>query len=201
MMEVIAIIERQIMINEDQIYVVVDIETDGPVAGLYSMLSIGAIATTQEGGGSSFYRKLVPLEEAEQEPSTMAWWKTQPEAWKEVTTNVEPADTVMREFSKWVKDLGKRPVFVAHPIAFDYAVVSWYLWKFTNDNPFTDEYGAPITLDLTSFIAGKYGVTLDKATRKNLPDWMKAGMPEHSHNALEDAKGFGVILRNILNQK
>lgn len=32
------------MLDDDQLYVIVDIETDGPVPGLYSMLSIGAIA-------------------------------------------------------------------------------------------------------------------------------------------------------------
>jgi len=32
-----------------------------------------------------------------------------------------------------------------------------------------------------------------------IPEWMKQGMPEHSHNFLEDAKGYATTLRNILN--
>ncbi len=59
--------------NDNQIYVVVDIEADGPVAGLYSMLSIGAVATTKDEETSSFYRTILPLEGAAQEPSTMEW--------------------------------------------------------------------------------------------------------------------------------
>lgn len=186
------------MIDDGQIYIVVDIETDGPVAGLYSMLSIGAIATTKSEEVSHFYHKLLPLKEASQEPSTMEWWRTQPEAWKEVTTNAEQADKVMNEFCEWVEELGKKPVFVAHPIAFDYAVVSWYFWKFVNRNPFTDKYGASITLDLSSYIAGKFGLKLHDATKKKLPASMTKDMPEHTHNALDDARGFGVILRNVL---
>jgi DNA polymerase III alpha subunit (gram-positive type) len=183
-----------------QLYVVVDIETDGPVAGLYSMLSIGAIATTKNEEVASFYRTLQPLEGAKQDVSTMAWWRTQPEAWEEVTTNTRPAEEVMREFAQWIEGFGVRPIFVAHPIAFDYAVVSWYLWKFTDDNPFADEQGATLTLDLSSYIAGKFGLGIEKAHRRHLPGWMKEGMPDHSHNAMEDARGYGVILRNILNR-
>ncbi|HEY4161297.1 MAG TPA: hypothetical protein VGM08_04515 [Candidatus Saccharimonadales bacterium] len=128
----------------------------------------------------------------------MEWWQTQPDAWEEVTTNTQPAEIVMKEFRKWVEGFGVRPVFVAHPIAFDYAVVSWYLWKFTGGNPFADEHGATVTLDLSSYIAGKFDIPLEKAHRKYLPDWMREGMPAHSHNAMEDARGYGVILRNVL---
>lgn len=188
------------VINENQIYIVVDIETDGPVAGLYSMLSIGAVAVTKDGELGSFYKKLLPLEDATQDPRTMAWWDTQPVAWREVTSNAEPADKVVNAFIEWVNGFNKQPVFVAHPVAFDYAAVSWYLWKFAKCNPFTNELGAPAGLDLQSYIAGKYGFNLDNSSRRNLPMWMKSGMPEHSHNALDDARGFGVILRNILNK-
>jgi DNA polymerase III alpha subunit (gram-positive type) len=186
------------MIDDDQIYVVVDIESDGPVAGLYSMLSLAAVATTATQEISHFYRTLQPLDGASQEPSTMDWWKTQPEAWQEVTQDAEPAETAINEFRDWIERLGKPTVFVAHPIGFDYAVVSWYLWKFAGHNPFTDASGSNRTLDLSSFIAGKFGLTLSQAKRNKLPEWMKAGMPEHSHNALDDARGYGVLLRNVL---
>jgi DNA polymerase III alpha subunit (gram-positive type) len=189
------------MIDEEkQIYIVVDIEADGPVAGLYSMLSIGAVATTSEKEIARFYRKLLPLEGASQKPSTMDWWATQPEAWKEVTEGAEPAEGVIKDVCDWVESFNKKPVFVAHPIGFDYSMVTWYLWKFAQKNPFTDEEGGSITLDLSSFIAGKYRLDLDSANRRKLPEWMKEGMPEHSHNALDDAVGYGVILRNVLNK-
>jgi DNA polymerase III alpha subunit (gram-positive type) len=113
--------------NDDQIFIAVDIEADGPIAGLYSMLSIGAVATTTKKEIDSFYRTIMPIEGVMQDPSTMEWWKTQPVAWKEVATNTEPAEVVMDDFAQWVEGFGGQPIFVAHPIAFDYAVVSWYL--------------------------------------------------------------------------
>lgn len=186
------------MIDDNQIYVVVDIETDGPVPGLYSMLSLGAVATTGEKEVDSFYATLLPLENAAQDPETMVWWKSQPDAWAEATANAQPAEVVLRSFIEWVNSLEKKPLFVAHPVAFDYTFVSWYSWKFMGTNPFTDERGAPMGLDLSSFIAGRFGFTYKNATRTRLPEELRKHMPIHSHNALDDARGFGVILRNAL---
>lgn len=186
------------MIDDDQIYVVVDIEADGPVPGLYSMLSIGAVATTKDEEVSSFYAKLQPIAGANQFLKTMEWWDSQPEAWQEVIRDAKPAEQAIKDFYGWLNHLDRKPVFVAHPVGYDYAFVSWYLWKYVQVNPFADERGASITLDLSSFIAGKYSRTLLCSFRSELPDWMKVGMPEHTHNALDDARGFGVILRNIL---
>jgi DNA polymerase III alpha subunit (gram-positive type) len=186
------------MLDDDQIYVIVDIEADGPVPGLYSMLSMGAVATTRDQEVSSFYRKLTPNKAATQDPDIMDWWKTQPTAWKEVTTDAEPPDVVMKDFCQWLHELDGSPVFVAQPIAFDYTFVSWYLYKFANNNPFVGEKNAMRSMDLQSFISGKFGFTLGDSYRRKLPASLIEGMPPHSHKAIDDARGFGVILRNAL---
>lgn len=187
------------MQNDQPVYIVVDIETDGPAPALHSMLSIGAVATTDTEELGEFYRKLIPLPEASQDPQTMDWWKSQPEAWQEVTTDAQPAHVVVEEFLDWVAGFGDNVIFVAQPIGFDYVFVRWYLWRFGGRCPFQRlSEGYEATLDISSFIAGKYGLSLKQSTRRQLPDWMKQGMPHHSHNALEDARGYAVILRNIL---
>ena len=62
-----------------EIYVSTDGETDGPIPGVYSMLSIGSAAylpdKTLHGG---FTANLETLPGAQQHPDTMKWWKTQP---------------------------------------------------------------------------------------------------------------------------
>lgn len=189
------------MVDDNQIYVVVDIEADGPTPGLYSMLSIGAVATTAQKEVSQFYRTILPIEGAQADPDTIEWWKSQPEAWQEVTTDARHAKEVMQEFCTWLDSLGKEPVFVAHPIALDYTFVSWYLYKFMNRNPFSNEKHISRTLDMRSFVAGKFEVTITQAHRSKLPENLTKGMPEHTHNALEDAVGYGAILRNVLNAK
>jgi DNA polymerase III alpha subunit (gram-positive type) len=185
------------MLDENQIYVVVDIETDGPAPGLYSMLSIGAVASATNDEVASFYRKVLPYEEAGQDADTMEWWRSQPEAWKEVTTDALPPEIVMNEFCGWINDLKAKPIFVAHPVGFDYTFVSWYLQKFAQ-NPFNDYSGVARILDLPSFAAGKLKVPLSKSARPQLPESLKVGMPEHSHKAIDDARGYGTILRNLL---
>ncbi len=186
------------MLNDDQIFVIVDIEADGPTPGLFSMLSIGAVATTKDAEVSRFYRKILPLKEAGQNPNTMNWWNTQPEAWAEVTANAENPEVVMGDFSDWLNMLGKKPVFVAHPIAFDYTFVSWYLYKYVGKNLFTNSKDDPRTLDLKSYISAKYSTTIDDASVSNLPKALHEGAPKHSHKSIDDAIGYAFVLRNIL---
>lgn len=189
------------MLDDNQIYVIVDIEADGPTPGMYSMLSIGAVATTVDVEVAQFYRKILPLDNAKQNPNTMNWWKTQPEGWSEVTKDAKSPELVMKEFDEWLSALGKNPVFVAHPIAFDYTFVSWYLYKFVGKNRFTDHTDDPKTLDLKSYISAKYRKTIDGSAVNKLSDELLSGSPEHSHKAIDDAIGYAAVLRNILNDK
>ena len=106
----------------------------------------------------------------------------------------------MLDFAQWVDALNLQPIFVSHPVSFDYSIVSWYLWKFLDRNPFADPNGATLALDLSSYISGKFGLSFNDSKRPRLPAWMKKGMPDHSHNALDDAQGYAVILRNVLDR-
>lgn len=190
------------MLEDGQVYVVVDIENNGPTPGQYSMLALGATATTQYEEVTTFYRTILPIEGASEHPDTMAWWRTQPEAWAQVCENADSAEIVMKDFCEWLESLGAEPIFVAHPIAVDYTFVSWYLYKFVGINPFAENRADIIlTLDLRSYISGKLGRTLNNSRRSELPESLTAGMPAHTHNALEDSQGYGVILRNALNSK
>lgn len=186
------------MLEDNQIYIIVDIELDGPVVGKHSILSIGAVASTMDQEVGDFYKKLSPLEDLSADPETMAWWKTQPEAWQEVNTDAEPADAVIEAFCEWVKSFGKSPVFVASPLVLDYPFMKWYLRRVGNEELFEDFKPAQRTLDLASFTAGKLDIPLARARRMQLSPEMTQGMPEHSHKAIDDARGYGAILRNVL---
>lgn len=186
------------MLDKTQIYVIVDIETDGPVPGLHSMLSIGAVSSTEEKEVSSFYRTLRPYKGAKQDPDTMEWWSRHPDSWQEVTASPEDAEVVIKDFYDWVEGLGAIPVFVASPLVFDFGFTHWYLHNFVGANPFIDYTNTQRTLDLASFTAGKLGLPLSRAHRSHLPASLRSGAPEHSHKAIDDARGYGVLLRNIL---
>ena len=68
-------------LSGEERYISVDVETDGPVAGLHSMLSLGAAAYNAWGQRvGTFSANLKTLPDATTDDRTMAWWKGQPEA-------------------------------------------------------------------------------------------------------------------------
>jgi len=117
-------------------YVSIDIEADGPAPGLNSMLALGAAAFAPDGEElGTWYSTLVMLPGAVQDPSTIAWWATQPEAWTEVGRDPRSCYVALTEFAQWCESLPGRKVAVAKPAAYDFAWVNYYLWRFAGRNP------------------------------------------------------------------
>ncbi len=118
-----------------EIYVSTDIETDGPVAGKHSMLSIGSAAylADKELLGT-FSANLETLPASVPDPKTAAWWATQPQAWSACRQNPEAPAVALKRYVAWLKAFGGRPVFVGYPAAFDFSFVYWYLAEFAGEN-------------------------------------------------------------------
>lgn len=186
------------MISDSQIFIVVDIEADGPAVGINSMLSIAAVATTETEEVSRFYRKLATLPGATADAGTTAWWRQHAEAWAEATSDAQPPEQVMAEFYAWMTDLKKEPIFVSNPTSLDYTFVSWYLFRFAPANPFKNDTNGIRALDLKSYVAGRLDLPFDKARRIFWPEYLTKDMPAHTHNAVDDAVGYAVVLRNLL---
>lgn len=63
----------------ERIFVVTDIETDGPAPGPNSMIAFASVAVTAAGRQiDEFEAVLEPLPHAQPDPGTSAWWATQP---------------------------------------------------------------------------------------------------------------------------
>src|SRR2546427_8258203 len=94
-------------------YVSTDVETDGPIPGPHSMLSFGSAAYRADKTlVSTFSANLETLPGAAGAPDTMAWWRTQPEAWRACRSNLRAPEQAMRDYLAWLKQLPGRPVFV-----------------------------------------------------------------------------------------
>jgi hypothetical protein len=138
-----------------EIYVSIDIETDGPCPGLNSMLALGAAAFDDEGNmAGTWYSTLEPLTGAEANAETIAWWQTQPEAWEEVCRNQKDPADAMKHFARWCEALKRAGTLipVAKPAGFDYPFVLYYLHLFAGRNPL-----GIACLDLRSYTAGLMG--------------------------------------------
>ena len=89
-----------------EIYVSTDVEADGPIPGPNSMLSFGSAAYAPDKTLiGTFSANLLQLPGAEPDPGTMAWWKTQPDAWAECRRDPRDPAEVMPEYVGWLKAL------------------------------------------------------------------------------------------------
>jgi len=177
----------------DEIYVSTDVETDGPIPGIYSMLSFGSAAyTTNKLLIGTYAANLETLPEATTDFKTMEWWKTQPEAWKVCRQDIQKPEQAMKKYLVWLKSLPGKPVFVAYPAAYDFLFVYWYLIRFTGESPF-----AHSALDIKTFAMVMMKTPYNESTKRNMPRRWFDDLP-HTHQALDDAIGQGALFCNML---
>jgi DNA polymerase III alpha subunit (gram-positive type) len=176
-----------------EIYISTDVETDGPIPGINSMLSFASAAYLGDKTlVSTFSVNLETLPEASPDPKTAAWWKSQPEAWSACRKDLQNPEEAMKKYLPWVKTLQGKPVFVAYPAAFDFMFVYWYLMRFTGESPFSHS-----ALDIKTYamamLKGKYR----DSTKRNMPRRWFDKLP-HTHMALDDAIEQGALFCNML---
>lgn len=183
----------------NEIYFSIDIESDGPIPGSYSMLSLGAAAFKPGATGhvSSFSANLDFLPGASQNPSTMDWWKTQPEAWAACREDVKHPGHVMHNFRDWVISVCKehgnaKAVCVAYPAGFDFTFVYWYLMEFVKLSPFSFS-----CIDIKTYAMALLGKGYRQATKKHMPKEWFSDLP-HTHLAVDDAIEQGQLFMNIM---
>lgn len=179
-----------------EIYISTDVETDGPIPGPNSMLSLAAAAFNAEKQLiSTFSANLETLPGAKPDPKTAAWWATQPEAWRACRTDLEAPESAMRRYAAWVHSLPGQPVFVAYPVGFDFLFVTWYLIYFTGENPFGKS-----ALDMKSFAMALLGCDFQSCSKRTMPQHWFDPLP-HTHVALDDAIEQGTLFCNMLRER
>ena len=178
-----------------EIYISVDIESDGPIPGPNSMLSFGAAAFQPDGKIiSTFEANLELLEGAAGNPETMKWWSTQPEAWKIARENLQDPKVAIPNFVNWIEKLPGKPVFVAYPLAYDFMFCYWYMMKFVGRSPFSHS-----GLDIKTMAMCLMKTEYRASTKKNMPKRWFTKSP-HTHQAIDDAKEQGELFCNMLRE-
>lgn len=152
-------------------YVMVDVESDGPIPGDYSMISFGVVIVEPE-LTRTFYGCLRPISDL---------WI--PDALKvsgftrEETLEFEEPTAVMEKFVSWLqKNLANQPMFISDNNGYDWQFVNWYFHHFTGNNPFGFS-----SSNLNSLFKG-----IVKDTSKDFKHLRKT---KHTHNPVDDAKG------------
>jgi hypothetical protein len=160
-------------------YVMVDVESDGPIPGDYSMVCLGAVIV-EPGLGRTFFGKLRPFSE-----------KWIPEALgisgfsREDVLGFDDPAGVMERFERWLKENVKdRPLFISDNNGFDWQFVNWYFHRFLGRNPFGHS-----STNLGSLYKG-----LVKDTFSTFKHLRKTA---HTHNPVDDAKGNAEALLHM----
>lgn len=181
------------------VYVVTDIEVDGPWPGPNSMRSFASVAVDAVGHEVGIFEAVLePLPGAAPNPDTYAWFQSHPEAWAAATTGPRPVQAVMADYATWVRELPGPRMFAASPIAFDGGWIDYYLRRFTRyglvQGPYETErlFDGP-GLCLRSYAAAVTGRPVAQVSPDSLPsEWL--GGIEHTHCALDDARGYAHLL-------
>ena len=181
--------------SKEEVFISTDVETDGPIPGPYSMLSLGAAAFSEDGTQlSTFTVNLETLPGATADPGTRAWWGQHPEAYRAARENPLAPDVAMRAYLSWVKAQPGNPVFVGYPAGFDFLFVYWYLIQFMGISPFSFS-----ALDIKTYAMAVLKTRYRESTKKNMPKRWFSGLP-HTHVAVEDAVEQGQLFIKMLKE-
>ena len=117
------------MTRDAQLWIMVDVETSGPVIGTHSMTELGAaVGSVREGVLDRFEALIQPIG-----PAVVA----SPESFAKATREGAPPAEAMRRFAAWSRPfLARQALFVARPAAFDWPWIVWYAWTYLGENPF-----------------------------------------------------------------
>lgn len=160
-------------------YIMVDVESDGPVPGDFSMISFGAVLVDEK-LDKTFYGKLKPISD-QFIPEALAVSGHS----REETLSFEDPKKVMEDFEQWIAEgcakIGaktgqERPIFISDNNGFDWMFMCWYFHHFLGRNPFGHS-----SQNLGSLYKG-----LVKDTFKNFKHLRRT---KHTHHPVDDAMG------------
>jgi DNA polymerase III epsilon subunit-like protein len=181
------------MSDSTEALISVDIEAAGPSPSTGSLLSIGACLLDDPNVG--FYVELRPIENHAWDYDAEAVHGLARE--RLAREGLEPA-AAMAEFARWIDDAagGRRPIFVGFNAPFDWMFVADYFWRYLGHNPFGIS-----ALDLKSYFMAREGVTEWERTRRAYVDEALRIDPDHTHHALEDARGQARLAKVLLGER
>lgn len=161
-------------------YIVVDVESDGPIPHDYSMVCFGAVIV-EPSLSKTFYGQLKPISK-NYIPDALAVSGFSREQHEQFD---DPA-TVMTNFAQWVKENTQgAPIFISDNLAFDWMFIAWYLHHFTDSCPF----------GWSGRRIGDLYCGLVKDSRAKWK-WMREPF-KHTHNPVDDALGNANALLKI----
>ena len=160
-------------------HVVVDAEYDGPVPGLYSMVSFGAVIA-EPGLTRTFFAQLKPVTDAFVPAALQSIGLTR----AETLLYPDPYDAMLN-FKIWLTaNIAGRPIFFSDNNGKDFAFIDYYFHRYLGDNPF-------------GWSSSNIG-SLYKGVRRDLyRNFRHLRDTKHTHHPVDDAMGNAEALLKI----
>lgn len=152
-------------------YIVIDVESDGPIIGDHSMVCFGAVVV-EPSLSKTFYGQTKPISKI-WVPDALAVSGFSREEHEKFDDPVK----VMSEFAEWLKinSVGN-PILISDNNGYDSSWINYYFWKFYGNNPFG--WSSRRIGDLYC------GMKMDAQAR-----WKHLRKTNHSHMPVDDAMG------------
>lgn len=158
--------------------IVVDVESDGPCPGLYSMVSFGAVVV-EPGLNRTFFGQTAPLFGARYLPEALAACRVT----RAEHLEYPPPIYAMERFDNWLAELedeakraGSRLTFISDNPAYDWQFPNYYLWATVGRNRFGHS-------------ARRIGDLWCGLQRDARAAWKHLRKTKHTHHPVDDARG------------
>lgn len=162
-------------------YVIVDVESDGPIPAEFSMVCFGAVIFDDDLNQTFFGQTRPVSDRFVPEALAVSGYS------REQHLKFDEPKEVVARFGEWLQQRTKgRPVFVSDNVAFDWQFINYYFHRFLGKNPFG--FSGRRIGDLYA------GLVKDasKAT-----EWKKYRKTAHTHHPVDDARGNAEALRQF----
>jgi len=151
--------------------IVVDVESDGPLQGINSMVCFGAVIV-EEGLERTFYGKLKPVSnEYNPEALSISGFS------REEHENFDDPKEVMETFERWLlENTNGKPILISDNNGYDAAWINWYFHRYLGRNPF-------------GWSSRRIGDIYCGFKNDMRASWKQLRDTKHTHNPVDDAKG------------
>lgn len=168
--------------NKNSVHVSVDVECDGPIIGIHSCISFGAVIVEPE-LTRTFYREIKPIGPDYVPEALGVSGFTRSE-----TLAFGDPKQAMLDFEEWlITNISGKPIMWADNNGFDKSWIHYYFLTFLGRDPFG--YSSRRISDL---ICG-----LEKDLKFQ---WKHLRKTKHNHRAVDDAMGNAEVLLHYFNK-
>lgn len=163
-------------------YIVVDVESDGPVQGIHSMVCFGAVIV-EPSLSKTFYGKVKPISiKYDMEALKISGFT------REEHEKFDEPVVVMSNFAQWIKENSvKTSILISDNNGYDAAWINYYFHKYYGKNPFGWS-----SRRIGDLFCGFYNDMYYK--------WKKHRVTKHDHNPVNDAIGNAEALLYLQSQ-